>query len=569
MVKPSEAGSAATAFGEIGDNSTPRMDTVNFRQRWQAILDSLRTLEEVAGRDVPSAKPEDDLGLDSTSGAAPAVGLRTGNRRDANGFSESSPWTSRSSDVTAATHRKASHALPLRVIPSGSDADQAPLKSNVGNSTFRLRKQSAGNNGHAKTEPTPNSITTALAASSESPVALRIVQSPVLPSQAGKDPGQASFVPGVQHRAATPASGASDNPAAPAIDALADTPEVDRSSFAAVPDAEQDDTPSLAGRRSSLLSRRSDDKDGNPNQVVLQGLEKPALAQAAPSTSSPYSSTSNDQSASGSALTMQTHHPPDVSRDSVPEQRSSAGAQAAGALKPEVSQRERVRVREMSATSRSKLATGILPIEIAAPSAGIEDAHGGQIAPAPTTWNALPSDSGGTGSHLHPIAPPEPFAVIDAGDNIAAKWVLAAGHRAEAGFQDPSLGWVSVRAQAGTGGIHAAVIPSSDAAAQVLGGHLAGLNAHIASQYEHLNPVTLSTSDAGWQNRDRGRETAQENREDARHDGAQQQMQDDPASARTGPVAHSAQSLREEPRVGAQMQTAAADPKDGHVSFIV
>jgi hypothetical protein len=159
--------------------------------------------------------------------------------------------------------------------------------------------------------------------------------------------------------------------------------------------------------------------------------------------------------------------------------------------------------------------------------------------------------------------------VIDAGDNTAAKWILATGHRAEAGFQDPSLGWVSVRAQAGAGGINATLIPSSGGAAQVLGGHLAGLNAHMASQYEHLNPVTISTSDPGCNSRDAGREMAQGNDADNSHGRDRQPRQDDPAPARIETVSHFAQDVREEPQSGIQMRVAGAHPQDGHVSFIV
>jgi len=83
-----------------------------------------------------------------------------------------------------------------------------------------------------------------------------------------------------------------------------------------------------------------------------------------------------------------------------------------------------------------------------------------------------------------------------------SRWTLAGIHRAEAGFEDPSLGWVSVRAQAGAGGIHAVVVPASDTAAQVLNTHLAGLNAHITTQYEHLSTVTLASSEPGSANRD-------------------------------------------------------------------
>jgi hypothetical protein len=92
----------------------------------------------------------------------------------------------------------------------------------------------------------------------------------------------------------------------------------------------------------------------------------------------------------------------------------------------------------------------------------------------------------------------ETFAAIDAGNGVPdSHWTLASSHRAEADFQDPVLGWVTVRAQAGAGSMHATIAPASDTAAQVLNTHLAGLNAHMAPQYQHLNPVTLASPNAG------------------------------------------------------------------------
>jgi len=96
-----------------------------------------------------------------------------------------------------------------------------------------------------------------------------------------------------------------------------------------------------------------------------------------------------------------------------------------------------------------------------------------------------------------------------------SRWTLAGIHRAEAGFEDPSLGWVSVRAQAGAGGIHAVVVPASDTAAQVLNTHLAGLNAHISTQYEHLSTVTLASSDPGSGNREAGGQSTQHDHRDS------------------------------------------------------
>ncbi len=128
----------------------------------------------------------------------------------------------------------------------------------------------------------------------------------------------------------------------------------------------------------------------------------------------------------------------------------------------------------------------------------------------------------------------ETFTAIDGqAHGPASQWTLSGSHRAEAGFQDPSLGWISVRAQAGAGGIHAAVVPASDAAAQVLNTHLAGLNAHMTPNYEHLNPVTLASPGAGLIGRGAGEHSAQHEDRGSNQREAQQ-SQEHSQSPRTG-----------------------------------
>jgi hypothetical protein len=75
--------------------------------------------------------------------------------------------------------------------------------------------------------------------------------------------------------------------------------------------------------------------------------------------------------------------------------------------------------------------------------------------------------------------------------------VPAGGHRAEAGYLDPALGWVAVRAESSGGGVHAAVLPGSPEAAQVLGTHLSGLNAFLAQQHGPHATVTMAAPEDG------------------------------------------------------------------------
>lgn len=80
------------------------------------------------------------------------------------------------------------------------------------------------------------------------------------------------------------------------------------------------------------------------------------------------------------------------------------------------------------------------------------------------------------------------FAALDSGSaGNAPSWVHASARSAEAGYQDPALGWVGVRAQQDASGVHATVVPVSQDAAQALGTHMAGLTTYLA---EHSTPLS-------------------------------------------------------------------------------
>ncbi len=85
------------------------------------------------------------------------------------------------------------------------------------------------------------------------------------------------------------------------------------------------------------------------------------------------------------------------------------------------------------------------------------------------------------------------FAALDTGSSPGTTtWVHAGTRSAEAGFQDPTLGWVGVRADASGGGVHASLVPGSAEAAVTLGGHLAGLNSYLAEQHTPVDSITLA-----------------------------------------------------------------------------
>ena len=87
----------------------------------------------------------------------------------------------------------------------------------------------------------------------------------------------------------------------------------------------------------------------------------------------------------------------------------------------------------------------------------------------------------------------ETFATLDDGANHGSPtWIHAGAQRAEAGFQDPALGWVGVRADVNGGSVHATLMPASQDAAEALGGHMAGLNAYLAEEHTPVETLTLA-----------------------------------------------------------------------------
>lgn len=94
----------------------------------------------------------------------------------------------------------------------------------------------------------------------------------------------------------------------------------------------------------------------------------------------------------------------------------------------------------------------------------------------------------------------ETFTALDAGTSVGTPgWVHAGSRQAEAGFQDPSLGWVGVRADLSGGSVHASLVPGSAEAAQVLGTHLAGLNTYLTEQQTPVATLTVAAGANGME----------------------------------------------------------------------
>jgi hypothetical protein len=90
----------------------------------------------------------------------------------------------------------------------------------------------------------------------------------------------------------------------------------------------------------------------------------------------------------------------------------------------------------------------------------------------------------------------ETFTALESGTKIDAAGPSPARSgriQAEVGYQDPTLGWVGVRAEASKGVVHATVLPQSADAAQILSGHMAGLHTYLANNRTPVETLTLAT----------------------------------------------------------------------------
>ena len=92
----------------------------------------------------------------------------------------------------------------------------------------------------------------------------------------------------------------------------------------------------------------------------------------------------------------------------------------------------------------------------------------------------------------------ETFAALDSNSSVGIPgWVHAGGQSAEAGFEDPALGWVGVRADVSGGSVHAVLMPGSAEAAQVLSAHLPGLGEYLGERHSPVSQLTVDAPGAG------------------------------------------------------------------------
>jgi hypothetical protein len=152
--------------------------------------------------------------------------------------------------------------------------------------------------------------------------------------------------------------------------------------------------------------------------------------------------------------------------------------------------------------------------ESAASSRVPEIAHG--------TTNVAGSSSAGTGSSgsgtKSGVSPQATFAALDSAPGGTTPSCARAGsQQAEAGFEDPTLGWIGVRADVTGSSIHAALMTGSPEAAQALSAHLPGLSAYLSDQHSGVSVLTMNSpgdggvgSGTGQSGQQNGGQTAQQ-----------------------------------------------------------
>ncbi len=125
----------------------------------------------------------------------------------------------------------------------------------------------------------------------------------------------------------------------------------------------------------------------------------------------------------------------------------------------------------------------------------IRDTAGVQMAPGASGNGSFASPSTGTSAAASGIQ--ETFVSLDGANHAPAPtWIHAGARTAEAGYQDPALGWIGVRAQSDINGVHAALVPGSADAAQALGGHLAGLDAYLTEHHAGVETLTMAAPES-------------------------------------------------------------------------
>lgn len=118
------------------------------------------------------------------------------------------------------------------------------------------------------------------------------------------------------------------------------------------------------------------------------------------------------------------------------------------------------------------------------------------VAPVHSSSGAAQAPVTSIGNRVPASPAQETFAALDGATGQSTSWVHAGPRSAEAGFEDPTLGWIGVRADMGADGVHAAVVPGTPAAAAELGAHMAGLSTYLSEHRAGVEILTLASPES-------------------------------------------------------------------------
>jgi hypothetical protein len=199
-----------------------------------------------------------------------------------------------------------------------------------------------------------------------------------------------------------------------------------------------------------------------------------------------------------------------------------------GAMKPGTGKTARIQIPAAQGSGSGEPASSAFALHATAATASVTGSDAFGLARDPSSVQAANGTAAGVGtspaqaqgaSTTH-----QTFAALDNLDlSPTLNWAHAGTRHAEAGFEDPALGWIGVRADQIGGGVHAIVVPATAEAALALGPQMAGLNAHLAESHTPLASLFLGStggaeggagSDQSF-NQSAGQNHAQSNSQDA------------------------------------------------------
>jgi hypothetical protein len=251
-------------------------------------------------------------------------------------------------------------------------------------------------------------------------------------------------------------------------------------------------------------------RSGEEGTAPKQSETAIAAATSLPGSHSEFAGAPKIAAGSGTASTTGTQYPSGAANPATLDS-AIAAQQARGEVRPQQASEAGARVVSASLVRQTTTTSGAAAAGVSSSARTLPpsySAHAQNPAEAtdPLTAAALTKSDGandlrvardetqpqGTmGSTVH-----DAFAALDTRTaDAATTWLQTGTHHAEAGYLDPSLGWVGVRAESSGSALHAAILPGSGEAAQALGGHLTALNSFMAEQHGRSSTVTLASPD--------------------------------------------------------------------------